>query len=341
MNCMPRVSPGKALNHSMPLLRLQHIKPLKIENSGGKRVHLFDPPIAIAATLLLTIGLVTLVTQDLEQSPMSDPFDEPLMVESAPTSATPAPPMLSREQALPVEQEAFSDIVKSKPIKAVDHELQALEKAQIARLKQEVKHKRASEVRKQREQLAASALTTASNIEDQSISKDEVPIDKIVSLAMPAARSSASELAKSDPLADMAASPVTDTPDGASFMETPETSPKKALKQRVQRISPDKGQIRIAADQMEVWYNENERWVSPERYFELELKRLNGPTYGVIRKYPPYDSVKEWETLINELPDGRQCPMVFFHERWRRLPDVLALDEGLRNYGGCTDVFKH
>ncbi|MCO7225640.1 hypothetical protein [Pleionea sp. CnH1-48] len=101
------------------------------------------------------------------------------------------------------------------------------------------------------------------------------------------------------------------------------------------------GESQLEGQILKVYYEDTRQWVSPERFFELELKRLNGPTYGTPQHYPPYDQVKEWETLIDRLPDGRQCPMVFFHERWRRLPDVLALDERLRNYGGCADVFKY
>lgn len=105
--------------------------------------------------------------------------------------------------------------------------------------------------------------------------------------------------------------------------------------------APQKGEVREEGVSLQVWYDEKQKWVSPETYFELELKRLKGPTYGTVRKYPPYDSVKEWETLIDLSPTGAVCPMVFFHSAWRRLPDVLGLDERLRNYKGCKDVYKH
>ncbi len=102
----------------------------------------------------------------------------------------------------------------------------------------------------------------------------------------------------------------------------------------------EQGAVRQTGDALEVWH-EAIGWVSPESYFNYEIKRLGGPTYGTVVRYPPYATVKQWETLIDRLPDGRTCPMVFFHQRWRRLPDVLALDDRLRNYGGCRDVFKH
>lgn len=102
------------------------------------------------------------------------------------------------------------------------------------------------------------------------------------------------------------------------------------------------GELRHQSGKPQVWHAETGQWTSPERFFELELIRLKGPTYGTRSgdNYPDYDSVEEWQTLVDKLPDGRICPMVFFHNRWRRLPDVLALDESLRNYDGCRDVFK-
>ena len=102
------------------------------------------------------------------------------------------------------------------------------------------------------------------------------------------------------------------------------------------------GEQRQHKGKTQVWHGATEQWACPEDFFERELVRLKGPTYGTRTSdnYPEYNKVQEWETLIDQLPDGRVCPMVFFHNRWRRLPDVLALDDNLRNYGGCRDVFK-
>ena len=104
--------------------------------------------------------------------------------------------------------------------------------------------------------------------------------------------------------------------------------------------APVHGDVRETGDNIEVWHMKVVGWISPDEFFVIEIKRLNGPTYGTVGNYPPYEAVQEWDTLIDRLPDGRECPMVFFHARWRRLPDVLALDEHLRNYGGCRDVFR-
>ena len=104
--------------------------------------------------------------------------------------------------------------------------------------------------------------------------------------------------------------------------------------------APVHGDVRETGDNIEIWHMKVAGWIRPDEFFVIEIKRLNGPTYGTVGDYPPYEAVQEWDTLIDRLPDGRECPMVFFHARWRRLPDVLALDEHLRNYGGCRDVFR-
>lgn len=103
---------------------------------------------------------------------------------------------------------------------------------------------------------------------------------------------------------------------------------------------PEHGELREEGEVLQVWHSQGS-WISPDRFFALELERLGGPTYGTVGNYPPYASVSEWETLIDRLPDGRTCPMVFFHQRWRRLPDVLGLHPKLRNYGGCANVFDY
>lgn len=103
--------------------------------------------------------------------------------------------------------------------------------------------------------------------------------------------------------------------------------------------APSHGDVQENFNNLIVWHKDLAKWISPEKYFAIEIKRYDGQSYGTVTQYPPYETVEEFDTLIDRLPDGRVCPMVFFHQRWRRLPDVLALDERLRNYGGCKDVF--
>lgn len=106
------------------------------------------------------------------------------------------------------------------------------------------------------------------------------------------------------------------------------------------QAAPENGALKEGEAALQVWSEARDQWVTPELFFTDDLASLNGPTYGRTHVYPPYAQVKEWQTLVDVLPDGRSCPMVFFHNRWRRLADVRALDVRLRNYGGCQDVFK-
>ncbi len=107
------------------------------------------------------------------------------------------------------------------------------------------------------------------------------------------------------------------------------------------------GEDRLNSGKVEVYSEQTKRWIDPDAYFSQEIKRIQSEKgskhYGDIRggKYPPYESVGEWDVLVDILPDNRQCPMVFFHNRWRRLPDVLALSSQMRNWGGCQDVFNY
>lgn len=107
------------------------------------------------------------------------------------------------------------------------------------------------------------------------------------------------------------------------------------------QAAPENGETKETDGALQVWSDMRNQWVTPELFFADDLASLDGPTYGHTHDYPPYAQVQEWQTLVDVLPDGRSCPMVFFHSRWRRLADVRALDARLRNYGGCRDVFKY
>ena len=104
--------------------------------------------------------------------------------------------------------------------------------------------------------------------------------------------------------------------------------------------APSHGDVKGNINNLVVWHQQASNWINPVDYFAIEIKRYDGKSYGTVTDYPPYETVNEYDTLTDKLPDGRICPMVFYHQRWRRLPDVLALDERLRNYGGCKDVFN-
>lgn len=104
--------------------------------------------------------------------------------------------------------------------------------------------------------------------------------------------------------------------------------------------APARGEVCEASDSIEVWHLTAAGWASPDDCFVIELKRPKGPTYGTVKNYPSKDAVQEWDTLIDQLPDGSQCPTVFFYDCWRRAPNVLAPDERLRNQGGRKKVLR-
>lgn len=278
-----------------------------------KKTSLFDPPMAIAATLLLTVGLVTLVIHDIGHSPVTENFQEDITAKqtqaAAPAIQTAAPlAMGSPQPAAPPEKREHSLSPKQDSLA-----IQApLEEAGLAT---PLEQNRSRVMTKTHEPQASGAIPI----------NPQHPIKQT---------NQASDMN----LADI------DTPTAFSGLDgsREKMRPSAQSRKHAEHLTPSKGYIRTIAGKMQVWYDGNRHWVSPEHYFDLEIDRLGGLTYGQIKdEYPPYETVREWETLIDILPDGRQCPMVFFHQRWRRLPDVLGLDERLRNYDGCVDVFRY
>ena len=69
--------------------------------------------------------------------------------------------------------------------------------------------------------------------------------------------------------------------------------------------APAHGDVRESGDGIKVWHMSVSGWITPEEFFSIEIKRLEGPTYGTVGDYPPYEDVQEWDTLIDRLPDGR------------------------------------
>ncbi len=63
-----------------------------------------------------------------------------------------------------------------------------------------------------------------------------------------------------------------------------------------------------------------------------------GLSWGKSSDYPPYEEVKEGDTLLIQLEQG-PCLMEFFHSRWRRANDVRRWDPSVNAYGGCPYVF--
>ncbi|MGI9284391.1 MAG: hypothetical protein ACR2P1_03320 [Pseudomonadales bacterium] len=86
------------------------------------------------------------------------------------------------------------------------------------------------------------------------------------------------------------------------------------------------------------WDAENEVWLKPAKFWQRYAARRGGLTWGPRSDYPPYEQVKEFDTLLIELESG-PCLMEFFHSRWRRANDVRRWDEKFNEYGGCPNVF--
>ena len=63
-----------------------------------------------------------------------------------------------------------------------------------------------------------------------------------------------------------------------------------------------------------------------------------GLTWGKTDTYPPYEQVKEGDTLLIQLEQG-DCLMEFYHSRWRRANDVWRWSETMNSFGGCPYVF--
>lgn len=99
------------------------------------------------------------------------------------------------------------------------------------------------------------------------------------------------------------------------------------------------GQVRKITDGViEAWDAENEQWLSPEAFWDRYAARRGGLTWGRRITFPPYEQVKELDTLIIKLKSG-PCLMEFFHTRWRRANDVRRWDTLFNEFGSCPHVF--
>ena len=101
---------------------------------------------------------------------------------------------------------------------------------------------------------------------------------------------------------------------------------------------PD-GQLRDSPSQkLQAWDAEQRNWVSPGQFWLNYADRKGGLSWGKRGDYPPYDQVKEFDTLLIQLDSG-SCLMEFFHSRWRRANDVRRWDDRFNQYSGCARVF--
>ena len=101
----------------------------------------------------------------------------------------------------------------------------------------------------------------------------------------------------------------------------------------------DDGQVRESGKQfIEAWDAVNAEWVSVELFWRRYADRRGGLTWGSRTEYPPYAKVREFDTMIINVPSGA-CMMEFFHSRWRRANNVRRCHVKFDEYGGCPYVF--
>jgi hypothetical protein len=87
-----------------------------------------------------------------------------------------------------------------------------------------------------------------------------------------------------------------------------------------------------------IWNADSRQWQGIEAFWLEYAQGRGGLTWGRSSEYPPYNEVKEFDTLMIELEQG-PCLMEFFHQRWRRANDVRRWNDAVNDFGGCPYVF--
>ena len=112
-----------------------------------------------------------------------------------------------------------------------------------------------------------------------------------------------------------------------------------AIYAHAQEEKLEDGQVRESGKQLvEAWDAVNAEWVSVELFWVRYADRRGGLTWGSRTEYPPYAKVREFDTMIINVPSGA-CMMEFFHSRWRRANNVRRWHAKFDEYGGCPYVF--
>ncbi|WP_210418552.1 hypothetical protein [Aliikangiella coralliicola] len=101
----------------------------------------------------------------------------------------------------------------------------------------------------------------------------------------------------------------------------------------------ENGQVhKTDSGELRAWDNNQQKWLSLDAFWESYASSQGGLTWGKRVDYPPYEKVKEHDTMIIQLDQG-PCLMEFFHSRWRRANDVRRWDDAFNEYAGCPYVF--
>ncbi|CAH0991326.1 hypothetical protein SIN8267_01429 [Sinobacterium norvegicum] len=88
----------------------------------------------------------------------------------------------------------------------------------------------------------------------------------------------------------------------------------------------------------QAWDSMQQQWLETDQFWLSSAEQEGGLTWGTRSEYPPYEAVKERDTMIIVTHNG-PCMMEFFHTRWRRANDVRRWNEVMNDYQGCATVF--
>jgi hypothetical protein len=100
------------------------------------------------------------------------------------------------------------------------------------------------------------------------------------------------------------------------------------------------GMVRENFEQkIETWNENTKSWGTIEEFWLSHANKQGGLTWGKSKSYPDYSKVKEFDSLLIELPQGL-CLMEFYHTRWRRANDVRRWDDAFNEYSACPYVFE-
>lgn len=91
-------------------------------------------------------------------------------------------------------------------------------------------------------------------------------------------------------------------------------------------------------DNLIAWDAQQEKWMTIEKFWLAFVNRTGGLTWAEDIEYPDYDKVKEFDTFMVRMRQGK-CLMQFHHQKWRRAQDVNRWDEKFNLYGACPYVF--
>lgn len=106
------------------------------------------------------------------------------------------------------------------------------------------------------------------------------------------------------------------------------------------QATPRAGKVMQFAGEQKAWHQPSGKWLGLRDFWLAYAQQKGGLTWGVRSDYPPYDDVREFDTMLIQTPEG-ECLMEFFHERWRRANDVRRWDDAFNIYSGCATVFEY